>query len=124
MSQREIKACVITTDGQKSYTVLPGGDSANLRALQGYVGGYIEALISADGEVTFWCNEEGKIHGLPVNQLATAYWWQLDPQMRGVDTLRGDVVLTGGMDGVGSTLGLPDAMTELLDTTELADPGV
>ena len=42
-----------------------------LDELQGFVGGYIERLIVAPN-LDMICNEEGKLHGLPVNQVATA----------------------------------------------------
>lgn len=79
-----------------------------LQALQGLVGGYIEAAYSADQSVTFWINEEGKIHDLPVNGFGTALWWLVNPAVRNRDTLRGPVLITGGADGQGDTLPIPD----------------
>jgi hypothetical protein len=82
--------------------------------LQGHVGGYIEAVNSADGTVTFFCNEEGKILGLPPNHIATMVWWLLNPQMRGIDTLCGPVVITGGADPEGEVTDVPEVITVML----------
>jgi hypothetical protein len=40
-----------------------------LALLQGWVGGYVEAVYFGDG--VGWLNEEGKLQGLPINELAT-----------------------------------------------------
>jgi hypothetical protein len=74
--------------------------AAPLKDLKEAVGGSIES-------VPYWttmkgkpcwviCNEEGKLHGLPLNTAATMMWWSCAPQMRGVDMLHGPVaILTG-----------------------------
>ena len=55
--------------------------------LQDLVGGYIEAVYGYCGpdgadhddlRITFCVNEEGEIHNLPVNRLATELWWHYD----------------------------------------------
>ncbi len=55
--------------------------------LQDLVGGYIEVVYGYcgpdgadhdDPRITFCVNEEGKIHNLPVNRLATELWWHYD----------------------------------------------
>jgi hypothetical protein len=50
-------------------------------------GGYIEQVSSQDLRICFWCNENGKIEGLPVNELATQLWWATNPLMAGRDVL-------------------------------------
>lgn len=57
-----------------------------LETLQQAVGGWIEHVILADGRDAF-CDEEGKLKGLPVNLVATALW--ADP----FDVLCGPVVV-------------------------------
>lgn len=77
---------------------------SDLKAMQGAVGGYIESVPYWDrfqhkgAETPCWaiCNGEGKIDGLPVNLVATALWWSACPQMKGVDSLAGDVALIYG----------------------------
>lgn len=62
----------------------PGARAFTLGELQLLVGGYIEALYPAPGQVLF-INEDGKRLGLPVNRRATAL-------MRG-RLLPGDVIV-------------------------------
>ena len=78
------------------------GDS--LTALQGAVGGYVEAVTLKD-DLTMWVNEEGKLQGLPVNESATVIF---AAAFHVIDTIRGDVVLTGGTDEFGDIVALKD----------------
>jgi hypothetical protein len=78
-------------------------ESLSLKVLQTSVGGYVEAISSATGETTFWCNEEGKLERLPVNRAATELLYALNPAYRGYDILVGPVVVTGGTDDEGDT---------------------
>jgi hypothetical protein len=49
---------------------LPDGE---LKTLQAAVGGYIEAhYVKTSGDL-FYCNEEGRLTGLPINETAT-FW--------------------------------------------------
>lgn len=71
----------------------------SLCRLQRIVGGYIEAVplwedYMGDACVVY-CNEEGKLHGLPINGRATALWWQKLGQPVD-DVLVGNVVLCIG----------------------------
>jgi hypothetical protein len=67
-----------------------------LQDLQDIVGGYIEAVPHWDRHLldtcVVWCNEEGKLHELPVNQRATAMWWGVLGQPVD-DVLCGDIVI-------------------------------
>lgn len=59
-----------------------------------------------------WCNEEGKLEDLPINPVATGLWIiSYGP----TDTICGDVVITGGVDGNGDTLGLSEAEIDKLE---------
>lgn len=98
-----INAILLTVDGNSEPITIDNG----CKPLQDLVGEYIEAVSCADGQVTLWCNEEGKLFGLPINKLATALWWSLKPAMRGLDILCGPVVVTGGPDENGDTLSVP-----------------
>ena len=69
-----------------------------------------------------WLNEEGKINGLQPNVLATLLWNKMFPN---ADVIMGDVVITGGADEEGNSLGLKDSdiidiMTLLQDAIETA----
>lgn len=79
--------------------------ATDLHTLQGLVNGYIEATYryrNSDGHdedaprMTFYLNEQGKIHQLPENGLATALWWHYNRDAIGRDFLVGTVVIVGG----------------------------
>ena len=74
----------------------------NLENLQGAVGGLIQA-VDLTPELTMWCNDEGKMMGLPVNPVATALWTRYFGE---TDVIVGNVVFTGGSDEEGETTGL------------------
>lgn len=115
-----IRAFIIhPDDNQATDGTLP--TNMQLEALQSTVGGWVEVATSSDGRVYFWFNEEGKIHDLPVNGLATAIWWAVCPEAVNADTLRGSVVITGGVDANGATLAIPDDMAEMLLNTYVGD---
>lgn len=93
----------------------------DLATLQGLVGGYLEAVYgyrNPDGtdddrpRITFYLNEEGKIHDLPRNGSATALWWHYDPDAIGRDVLVGPVVIVGGHDQRGHNTDLPGDVTD------------
>jgi hypothetical protein len=86
----------------------------SLATLQAGVGGYIEAIDLAK-DLTLWCNEEGKIIELPHNPFAQFIW----DMARGVHTdyIVGDIVLTGGTDKDGETLGLSEEQVEIVKQT-------
>ncbi len=70
----------------------------NLDWLQHTVGGYIEGFYGRSGWHGY-CNEEGKLLGLPANNVATAFAKELGWRSGG-DVLAGDVVFLGtGADG-------------------------
>lgn len=103
--KRSVQAVTIALDG--THTVFDLDRAGELRTLQGIVGGWIEGLSSADGKVTFFCNEEGKLQGLARNETATRLWWALNPAMAGYDSLCGAVVVTGGADASGAATDVP-----------------
>jgi hypothetical protein len=73
-----------------------------LTKLQDAVGGWVQAVDLTE-DVTLWCNEEGKMNGLPFNAIATSLW--ID-KFGETDIIVGDVVLTGGADDEGELLTL------------------
>ncbi len=80
---------------------------------QRILGGYIEHVGAAGQRISFWCNEEGKLQGLPVNRLATALWWDLSPEMERLDMLCGPVLITGGPTPDGQNTPVPTWMVEI-----------
>ena len=84
-----------------------------LITLQSVVDGYVQA-VDLTADVTLWCNEEGKMNGLPRNVIATSLW--ID-QFGETDIIVGNVVLTGGSDDEGEILPLTVEALERLGIT-------
>lgn len=62
---------ILKTDGSKHVITPQVGTKFNLEELQELVGGYIE-VINLSANKALVVNEEGKLHNLPVNKIATA----------------------------------------------------
>ena len=67
-------ATLLKTDGTKENVYPKNGKSFDLDELQGFVGGYIE-LVTLNSRELMFINEEGKIHGLALNQEASYLFW-------------------------------------------------
>ena len=93
-----MKALVIAASGEAREVDIPEGYPGHLDGLQEAVGGWIE-YVPTEQDVTVYCNEEGKIEGLPPNPVATAMFGQMLMQH---DYLAGDVVVVGAQDEEGN----------------------
>lgn len=62
--------CLIKTDGTVKEVYPKNGIDFKLEELSGFVGGYIECVYIPGG-FTLVVNEEGKLKGLPYNEVAT-----------------------------------------------------
>lgn len=91
--------------------------STSLTNLQKIVGGYLEPVYAyrgADGSPTSWptatlfVNEMAKLTSAPMNLVATALWWALDPQAAGRNFLVGTVVVLGPGDQDGHETPVPE----------------
>jgi hypothetical protein len=91
-------AIQIKTDGTIAELDL---SADSLATLQKAVGGLVQAIDL--GEFTMWCNDEGKMLSLPHNPYGQAFW---TVAYGNTDYIVGDIVLTGGADSEGETLGL------------------
>jgi hypothetical protein len=97
-----MKALHIKTDGKVS--ILNFDKDTCYKTLSDAVGGLIECVALAK-DIDMWVNEEGKNMGLDFNPHAT----RLFVHAFGVtDPIAGDVIVTGGADDEGETLGLSD----------------
>ncbi len=102
-------AMVITTLGSVSLVNL---ETQALETLQDAVGGYVQAIDLDNNQMTMWCNEEGKMIGLPHNPFGQMFWEKMYDR---TDYIVGDIVLTGGADDEGETIGLTDEqITEIM----------
>lgn len=82
-----------------------------LSALQGAVGGWVQA-IDLNDHLSLWVNEEGKMIGLEHNPLAQLIWdMSFGPE---TDYIVGTAVFTGTPDADGETQGLTDEAIETL----------
>ena len=105
------KAIRVDVDG--TYTILADNQYETLR--EG-VGGWIEH-VALSRTLGFYCNEEGKIHGLPYNEFGTelmAAYFGFES-----DVIVGPIVLVGGVDEEGDHLDLDDTVVaEILTLLE------
>jgi hypothetical protein len=93
-----MKAMTVSTEGNISEM-----ETMDLAALQTAVGGYVQAVDLGD-DLTMWLNEEGKLEGLPHNDVGQVLW---DATYgAGTDYIVGNVVITGGTGEEGETLPL------------------
>lgn len=98
------QALVITPEGKVSQIDIA---TDSLGKLQGAVGGWVQAVSLLDNKRTLWCNEEGKLLGLEHNPAAQRLLYEV--YGAGIDYIAGTVVITGGTDSRGETVGLTDA---------------
>ena len=70
-----------------------------LEEMQDFVGGYIQVVVGVDGSQII-INEEGKIHGLPMNMVATTFYlgedWDDDTSAMVHDVLVGNAMILKG----------------------------
>ena len=68
----------------------------------------VQAIDISD-DLTMWCHEEGKILGHPHNDTGSLIF---RGKFGGLDYIVGNIVLTGGVDDEGDTLGIPEGQVE------------
>lgn len=101
------QALKVSVDGVTEVVDLDAPEGS-MKVLQSAVGGWYEA-IDLNDEVTMWCNEEGKLEGLPTHVPATRIF---QTTFNTQDWIAGNIILTGGVDDEGDTLGLTDEQIE------------
>jgi len=102
------RALIVRVDNTTEVKEFTVGDSYNM--LREAVGGYIECVHLRSLGVDMWCNEEGKLIGLPLNELATELFFQ---EFNAVDLMVGDVIFTT-CDDEGETQGLSQEQIDTL----------
>ena len=94
-------AVIIKTNGSKMTGVFNADNSYTV--ISDAVGGLIELVSLTKHDADMWINENGKYECEFQNPIATALW----AEMYGTtDVIMGDVIITGGSDAEGETLGL------------------
>jgi Domain of unknown function (DUF3846) len=101
------KAVIVKTTGEKS--VVEFNNETSYSVLSGAVGGYIQPVWLPSRKVEMWVHEEGKLIGLEQNPYGTALWVEAYGL---TDVVVGDIILTGGTDHNGYTLGLKQAQVD------------
>lgn len=102
-------ALVIKTDGTKEVVLFTEGSFLELA--QKTVGGWIQLVRLNSKGIDLYLNEEGKLDGLPQNPVATALWSE-DYGL--TDYIVGDVIITGGANSEGETVGLTNGQLATL----------
>lgn len=105
-------ALTITAKGEINKIEL---DEITYEFLNKSCGGWIQCVYFDNG-VSMFCNEEGKINGLPYNHKATALWTKAYGR---TDIISGNVVVVGDQDDEGNTLGLTES--QLAEVMEILD---
>ena len=85
-------ALLIPADGEPREVAPANGPTFTLAELQGFVGGYIEAVYLADGRVMF-VNEDGKREQLPINHRATIEAVADGARLRPGDVIVGNAIV-------------------------------
>ena len=101
------KAVIIRTD--ETREVVEFTNKTSYDVISTAVGGRIECVNIFDKTADLWLNEEGKIEGLPQNPIGTSIWAD---NYGLTDVIVGDIIITGGTDEEGETLGLTDSQVE------------
>lgn len=91
------KALIIPVQGEPEVRDI---DANSLATLQGIVGGYLEGVTLAS-DAHLYCNEEGKLQGLPYNDLATRIVRTYLPGWQ--DVIVGDVAVLSSDEEGGET---------------------
>lgn len=89
-------------------------EEGDIVAMQGFVGGYFEAMDLDEPDATMWCNEEALLMNAPVNRMATLMLWVHNQAHRGHTTIRGDVLITGRLDEDRELDDIPQELLELM----------
>lgn len=101
-----MKAVIITTQGEKS--VVEFDNATCYKTLSDAVGGMIEC-VGIDENTDMWVNENGIAEGLPLNLFGSAIYKET---WNAGNPILGNIIITGGADEEGYTLGLTDEQVE------------
>lgn len=74
---------------------LKGDDSMQAHKIHELVDGYFQTVPIPSDEIIIWCNEEGKLKGMPRNTRANELWTKIWGSPIN-DHLVGNIVITGG----------------------------
>jgi hypothetical protein len=109
----KIKALIITAQGAVSVQEI----ERSLESFQGIVGGYIEGVDLPESSLfrdappgRIYCNEDGKVKGLPRNAKASKLCDMAGVGLMDGDYLVGTVLILGEVDEEGEDTSIPDEL--------------
>lgn len=105
-----ITALCLRVDNNDELFEYDARDPETLAILQEKVGGWLELAPIIDRTLSMYCNEEGKILGLPRNDRASDLLAPNNP-----DWIAGDVVLVGAPDSEGYDTSLPQVFIDAIN---------
>ena len=110
--KKQMKGLIIRTTGEMEFADFEFGNSYN--TIKEAVGGWIECVHLPSLGADLWLNEEGKLIGLPLNSHGTTLWAK---EYGHTDFIVGDIIITGGADEEGETLGItPEQIAGVIGT--------
>jgi len=80
----------------------------DLEGLQAALGGYVELFAKMPDGTDWWCNETGRLDGLPLNRIVLDGY---DATVPGAFDIHGPILVTNADDD-GETVGLTDQQVE------------
>lgn len=109
---------IFRTDNTREFVDIPEGTT--LHFAQGVVDGWVDVVdlnSPTAGIMSMYVNDEGLLLDLPINTMGTL----LNEEGGSGSPIAGDVLILGGVDDEGNTLGLSDEQVFLLLNVRVLD---
>lgn len=105
-----MKAILITPENE--IEVLD--EDFDLKTIQSYLGGWIQVINFGPDNPHFFAyiNEEGKLNGLPENEIVTTFWYNSGERILLGDVIVGNALFFGQVDDEGNETDVPDDLIE------------
>lgn len=107
---------MLTCNTDNDIDVIEVEEGRTGNAIRDAVDGLYDCIHIPSLGVDMWINDEGKLEGLPINAMGTALWVS---QYGMTDMVVGNIVVTGGVDKEGNTLGID--VNKIIEVLELAN---
>ena len=114
--KKESIMLMLTCNTDNDIDVIEVEEGRTGNAIRDAVGGLYDCIHIPSLGVDMWINDEGKLEGLPINANGTALWVS---QYGMTDIIVGNIVVTGGVDEQGNTLGID--VNKIIEVLELAN---
>ena len=101
-----MQCIVVRPNGSRGSVDMGSSDASQRKALQGAVGGYVEALtVPLEPPMVLWVNEHGALNSLELNRWATMFMGY---------PIVGAVAVTGGPNHHGGVRSVPEVWRLML----------